>query len=192
LTQIDAVAANVNFARPFDERPDVAVVFAAKRAVSVFLIFASIGVEVVAFFGHYAAFPCALFGGSRGCGSADGLVAKRNAALPSRASARNDFFGRRRNERTRFEREATLSFVDFIRRRRRKKRNRAFFFAKNIQSFSREKANFRFVGANRSAAQIRSAAQKEESARRRGFLAKNANGSNFRFVGNKRRDAFFP
>jgi hypothetical protein len=100
------------------------------------------------------------------------------------------FFGRRRNERTRFEREATASFVDFIRRRRRKKRNRAFFLRKKLKIFSR-KTSSRFVGANRSAAQIRSAAQKKESARRRPRLAKNKDGSDFRFFENKRRDGFF-
>ena len=66
---------------------------------------------------------------------------KRRATNRVERARETIFFGRRRNERTRFEREATASFVDFIRRRRRKKRNRAFFlrkFEKKVEIFSRE------------------------------------------------------
>lgn len=64
-------------------------------------------------------------------------------------------------------------------------------FAKKAEIFSREKRIYVASERNRSAAQIRSAAQKRESARRLPFLAKNAGRSDFRFFENKRSDGFF-
>src|SRR4051794_34753917 len=37
LAELDALAANIDVARPFDERPDVAVTLAAERAIGVLL-----------------------------------------------------------------------------------------------------------------------------------------------------------